>query len=182
MHSFLCTRSPRSVHIFHCSRFIPAHIVHNNFQACLHSYLKKNVQSCFWSGALAEPKRWRLGAVWCCYGWQAAASVLLDLQAPLMSKGIVLAAYLISIINREEEGEKIKTPHWTWGNKQRFFWVLVHLRNENSSYSLRILMRRIIFDGTILPVLSLKDWGAIKKFKNRKDMSDFTPTGWMEFL
>lgn len=127
MYDLFCTCLRGSFHIHHYSHFIPVHIVHNNLQACLHSYLKK----IFLVVVLALCKRWRLGAVWCCYGWQAAASVLLDLQAPLMSKGIVLAALLILLSAEKRRGRKSKLPLDM--SKQTKVCSLVHLKN--ASYS-----------------------------------------------
>lgn len=134
-----------SIHFsrYHCyGHFIPVHIVCNNFQACLHSYLKKNEQSYFWSTALALCKRWRLGAVWCCYGWLAAASVLLDLQAPLMSKGIVLAVLLIILSTereRKRRGRKLRLP-LNMSKQTKVCRVWFFQRMSVIQTSLRILM------------------------------------------
>ncbi len=139
---FLPTCLLRSIHLYHYGHFIPVHIVRNNLQACLHSYLKKNKQSYFWSRVLALCKRWRLGAVWCCYGWLAAASVLLDLQAPLMSKGIVLAALLIILSTERERWRKLRLPLDT-SKQTKVCRVWFIPRMSVIQTSLRILMSSV---------------------------------------
>lgn len=162
---FLSACLLRSIHFYHYGHFIPVHIVRNNLQACLHSYLKKNEQSYFWSRVLALCKRWRRGAVWCCYGWQAAASVLLDLQAALMSKGIVLAALLIILSTEKERGRKLRLP-LDMSKQTKVCRVWFIQRMSVIQTSLRILMSSV---GIIeywsclinnLPALCLQDWGA----------------------
>lgn len=126
----------------------------------------------FWSRDLALCKRWRLGAVWCCYGWQAAASVLLDLQAPLMSKGIVLAALLIILSTEKERGRKLKLPLDTSKQtKVRRVWFI--WRMPAIQTSLRKLMSSVIMLNIVLtwsnnlPVHCLQDWGAWKILKRK---------------